>query len=664
MMNHTTTLLTFIHGFKGSDDTFDIFPSHLQDLLTKQLVETEGRSEQRIVIKIYPRYETRGNLPDAVNVFREWLVEQILTLEKENGNSSPIERPSVGVVLVGHSMGALVASDTLFSVLNDARSASASASGDRQTQSVARAKSGESKDEEEKEEAPRVEGKGVRDDAVNDPEKDRMTIFPAILGLLAFDTPFCGLSRAMFAYGAFAQYQQVSSAYGLVTSLSSLSFGGGSAGASNASASAADASSTAANTADAASAAGSSANQLESKNENNRPAWQLWQLLAMRTGAAGAIAAAGAAAYMNRERIGQGLGYLNKEDIGKGLSAVNRENIKQMFSQVSSENIQQGLAYISRENLGQGLAWLSGHLQFVGSLMKGQELQERIERLAALEGVGFADLYTSLGRNSYWSGGYFIAERTFVAVPAEKTGPSRFFVREVNTKAKDEIEAHTNMFDKAKNPGYDEMSERAKGLVLTWIKSHEARVLDPYPERRRRDMEKQVEVERNKAKYPGLTRYSYDDTKGFQESKAAGWIPSMSLPSMPGLPSYQGVTQYVPSMSWRRKQEDPPKEGGQPSDAKEDAPSAEHKAAEGEEKAEAVAQEAAEKPLPQEDEDLMSTLKRTGSVPGVTEDLVFAPSEAMDLTANGDQDNIAEDERPTSAGEEEIAGKAPVTGSG
>lgn len=557
-------------------------------------------------------------------------------------------------------MGALVASDTLFSFLNDARSASAS--GDEQTQAVAGGGSSEPASEG-KEEAPRVEGKAIRDDAVKDPEKDRMTIFPAILGLLAFDTPFCGLSRSMFAYGAFAQYQQVSSAYGLVTSLSSLSFGGGSSSAaSDASSSAADASNTAASTADAASSASSSANQLDNKNDNNRPAWQLWQLLAMRTGAAGAIAAAGAAAYMNRERIGQGLGYLNKEDIGKGLSAVNRENVKQMFSQVSSENIQQGLAYISRENLGQGLAWLSGHLQFVGSLMKGQELQERIERLAALEGVGFADLYTSLGRNSYWSGGYFIAERTFVAVPAEKTAPSRFFVREVNTKAKDEVEAHTNMFDKAKNPGYGEMSERAKGLVLTWVKSHEARMLDPYPERRRRDMLLQAEVERDKAKYPGLTKYSYGEAKGFQESKAAGWIPSMSLPSMPGLPSYQGVTQYVPSMSWRGKQQDSPNEGEQTTGSEEGQASAEQQTTEGEEKAEAVAQEAAEKPLPEDDEDLMSTLKRTGSVPGVTEDIVFAPSEAMDLVPNDDQSKIDQDERPTSAGEEETAGKAPITG--
>lgn len=36
-------------------------------------------------------------------------------------------------------------------------------------------------------------------------------MFPLIQGILAFDTPYNGLARSMFVYGAFSQYNKVRS---------------------------------------------------------------------------------------------------------------------------------------------------------------------------------------------------------------------------------------------------------------------------------------------------------------------------------------------------------------------------------------------------------------------------------------------------------------------
>jgi hypothetical protein len=65
-MPKKTVLLVFIHGFKGGDDTFDRFPPHLQALLSHALPAFN------IVQIRYPRFETRGDLKEAVANFKDW----------------------------------------------------------------------------------------------------------------------------------------------------------------------------------------------------------------------------------------------------------------------------------------------------------------------------------------------------------------------------------------------------------------------------------------------------------------------------------------------------------------------------------------------------------------------------------------------------------------
>ena len=312
--------------------------------------------------------------------------------KKHLDNPWPPTDRDVGVVLVAHSMGGFVAADSLFLSLKD------------------------------------------RSDDASPP-------FPLIQGILTFDTPYNGLARSMFVYGAFSNYQKVSSVFNAMTALSAAAPASLSRFAGNRSASSAAASS-------AATASGSST---------------AWQMIAVRTGTVGAIAAGGVAAYMHREAIMNGL---------KGMKNINKDSISEGYQQ-SVASLGQGLAYVNRGNVGTSFAWLSDHFTFVGSLMKQKELCRRLNRLASLKGVGVHDLYVSLGENGYWSGGYFVPERTFCAVPDGGHPAEHLFDRMVMKGAKDEVEAHVTMFRPEKNPRYEYMTETSADLVKKWFLSEE-----------------------------------------------------------------------------------------------------------------------------------------------------------------------------------------------
>ncbi|CAI4213199.1 unnamed protein product [Parascedosporium putredinis] len=224
-------------------------------------------------------------------------------------------------------------------------------------------------------------------------------------------------------------------------------------------------------------AAGSAASAATSSIPASSPAWKAWQLVAVRTGTVGAIAAGGAAAYMHREAIARGL---------RSVRNLNREAVVDGYRQGVGA-LGQGLAYINRGNVGRSYAWLADHFTFVGALLKPNELSRRLGRLAALRGVGIHDVYCSLGENGYWSGGYFVPERTFCAVPEPEHDAYNVFSRCVVAEAEDEIQAHMGMFEPKKNAEYAKMTENAAKLAVEWFLSEEPVVddekfRDPPPE--------------------------------------------------------------------------------------------------------------------------------------------------------------------------------------
>ncbi|KAL4721994.1 cofilin [Fusarium chlamydosporum] len=389
-----TLLLCFIHGFKGTDNTFHEFPYDLKKAVAKELPDDKVESV------VYPKYETSGELAQASEGFLEWLKERVMDIRKKKCEKPwPPHDRDVGVVLVAHSMGGFVAADSLFLAINE------------------RANNGDEND----------------------------LLFPLIQGILTFDTPYNGLARSMFVYGAFSNYQKVNSVFNVMTAISAA------APASLARLSARRA----ATSAVTASTRG--------------PQWKTWQLVAVKTGTVGAIAAGGVAAYMNREAIIQGM---------KSVKNINKESVAEGYRQ-GMDALGQGLAYINRGNVGKSFAWLSDHVTFVGALLRQKELNRRLERIGALKGVGMHDFYCSLGENGYWSGGYFVPERTFCAVPEESHSAFPIFERCVMLKADDEVEAHMTMFKPEKHRGYEEMTDKSAELVKEWFLSEDNIVDDP-----------------------------------------------------------------------------------------------------------------------------------------------------------------------------------------
>ncbi|GAB1320964.1 DUF676 domain-containing protein [Madurella fahalii] len=378
-------LLCFIHGFKGDDDTFGDFPKHLKDTIANNLPDHEVESV------VYPKYETKGELTQSTAAFLEWLKERVMDQRKLHlDNPWPPNDRKVGVILVSHSMGGFVASDALFRVL---------------------------------------------DDHCND-EGGAGPMFPFIQGIIAFDTPYNGLARSMFVYGAFSNYSKVSNVWNVMTALSA--------------------------------AAPSALSRLASRRALGTATGRIvkrssipktWQMIALRTGTVGVIAAGGVAAYMHRKQILEGV---------RTVRNLTKEDVVQGYQQ-SVDALGQGLAYINRGNVGESFTWLSDHLTFVGSLLKPNELNRRLERLAALKGVGVCDVYASLGENGYWSGGYFVPERTFCAVPAKDEPAAKLFTRQVVGGAPDEIKAHINMFKRDKNKEYEKMTNDAAQLIVGWF---------------------------------------------------------------------------------------------------------------------------------------------------------------------------------------------------
>ncbi|CAO2651914.1 Nn.00g001970.m01.CDS01 [Neocucurbitaria sp. VM-36] len=382
-----TILLCFIHGFKGGDETFRQFPSHLKALLQHALPKVT------ILTITYPQFETRGDLTECVARFREWLENKVIDLEVANSTPSPTIDPSVRTILVGHSMGGIVAAETLLSIIAEQPVPSLKNSQTGSTGSLT----------------------------------DHSTLmFPYIQGILAFDTPYLGIAPGVVAHGAEKHWQTASSAYSAYTNLAG-AFGWGNKD-STAGSGAVDASKM-------LPAPSQSGRAVSDSNADaaSAPLWQKYGRVAMFAGAAGAIAAGGAAAYMKKDQISQGVN------------------------------------------------WATSHLEFVGVLARPEEMRKRlasIAKMAHTQDFGFTNIYTTLGhavnsenKESGWTGKVAGKDRTFCNLP--KGELKNFFIPAVNDKSTAETWAHMSMFEPRNNPGYYTLSETAKEKIIEWAETTE-----------------------------------------------------------------------------------------------------------------------------------------------------------------------------------------------
>ena len=137
-------------------------------------------------------------------------------------------------------------------------------------------------------------------------------------------------------------------------------------------------------------------------------------------------------------------------------------------------------AYMKRDAITEGWSWVGSHLEFVGCLMRGEELKTRVSRVRKLSvehGIGFKDLYTVLGKaatgkDAQGKGGVLRIEdgekRTFCALPRQDEFRG-FFEGVVDEVATEETGAHMGMFERGRK-GYWLLVDKAKGLIEQWVK--------------------------------------------------------------------------------------------------------------------------------------------------------------------------------------------------
>jgi hypothetical protein len=232
--------------------------------------------------------------------------------------------------------------------------------------------------------------------------------FPHIVGILAFDTPYLGLAPSVLTHSAQEKWKSASAAYSTFSSITSGLFA------------------TQAAVEGTKSSSGQQERERREREEKNELAdqslWGKWGKVAAYSGAAAALAGGAAAAYIKREDIGAGFG------------------------------------------------WVQSHLEFVGVLMKAQELQDRVNRASTIDGVGFANLFTSLGGDRMGTSMLYQGkERTFCSLPEDDSPLRKKFFRCVNVQANDEVAAHCSMFEKKTNPAHADLVDRARSLICLWV---------------------------------------------------------------------------------------------------------------------------------------------------------------------------------------------------
>ena len=360
-------------------------------------------------------------------------------MEVENETPSPTVDPSVHVFLLGHSMGGIVAAETLILL-----------SYEQPIQSDSK-----------------HEGDQKRENSDTSTADDQDTLaggvesfmFPHVQGLIAFDTPFLGIAPGAVSYTAEGQYRAVSNAISDVASV----FGIGKGSKANSSGTR-QSSESVSSSEGAGVGAAAATTSTDPDDVAAGPSWQRWGRYAMFAGALGAAAAGGAAAiYQQRQNIASGLSWVTSHLEFVGCLARTSELRDRL----------ELLARIGRER---GI----GCTNFYTCLGKGaQALQEKTrmagkssfsERMIPSKNRTFCTLPRTQNKgddNSNSNGNGNGTDDQPNSSSPEQGGIS--WIEAVNNKAGDEIKAHTCMFLPRENPGLHTLVLRACDVIANSI---------------------------------------------------------------------------------------------------------------------------------------------------------------------------------------------------
>ncbi|OJD17304.1 hypothetical protein AJ78_02592 [Emergomyces pasteurianus Ep9510] len=418
-----TLLLVFIHGFKGGDDTFGGFPAHLRALVSHALPSVD------VTAVVYPKFETKGDLNECVAKFREWLQNTVIDLEVANEAPSPTVDPSVHVFLIGHSMGGIVAAETLLLLAAEQLLPTPSNLTSSRTSSE-------------------TEGK---------PVEANTFMFPHIQGLLAFDTPFLGIAPGVVSYTAENHYRTATAAYGAISEVASVFGWGGAKKSDNKAGNTPAADENTKSAAPALPPATSTPSMASSTDDAAAtPSWQRWGRYAMYAGAAGAVAAGGAAAlYSQRDKFLEGWSWATShlEFVG---CLTRPEELRRRLSATAKLQQERGI----------------GCGEFYTCLGKGAVA------VPASTGANTSSTTSSLSR-------YILRSkmRTFCNLPSDVDEDDDKddvkgkyldmsgikWIKATNDKATDETKAHMSMFSPMENPSFYDLAQQASELLVGWV---------------------------------------------------------------------------------------------------------------------------------------------------------------------------------------------------
>ncbi|EFP78521.1 hypothetical protein PGT21_025230 [Puccinia graminis f. sp. tritici] len=370
-------LLVWLHGFKGGDDTFESFPERLTFLLTETWPHTQCTSI------IYPAYDTRGSLSKASEVFLDWLTVKTTEYETAHATTSQgksktdVGREQAYVILLGHSMGGLVIADATLKLIRE------------------------------------------RDSQTNLQDS---IIWPGIIGLIGYDTPYYGLNPTFFTNTANEYLGHAKTAQQVMNNLGlGLAFGMGAAGSSSANGP------TAAQKKDKSSPEPHKKDQEQKATTQPTNAASNWMKLGLAAVGVAGLAAAAGTTYWQKDKI--------------------------------------------TENVG----WAASHLDYVKELFETDRLNQRMTDIIKLQPVmNFHCFYTEIPKVDPNS-----SDRHFIILPSSKTQPrgidASFSVNQ-NQKAANEINAHTTMFNQNLNSGYWDLGKDSARLISNWLQeSHQHR---------------------------------------------------------------------------------------------------------------------------------------------------------------------------------------------
>ncbi|KAL7421529.1 hypothetical protein Q5752_003298 [Cryptotrichosporon argae] len=356
--------LVWVHGFKGNDVTFEHFPERV----TKILEDTHP--SLRVQSHVFPAYQTRGELSAATEHFVEWLATKVVALENDHGAGRGAG--SAQVVLCGHSMGGLLIADAAQRIAQTTR------------------------------------------------EGDPM--WPNVVGILAFDTPYLGLHPHVFKHHLSRAASHLDTAKTLASNLIVLSpfalgLGFGKKSATTSPAPTPSRSGTPANRPPPTPAADEIGSALPPSDAAASSSSKPWFSLPSIP------APSGKAMY--------GLGAL-----ALGAAAA-------------------GTAYYRRDDLVMGWTWGYEHMTFVRALWDDNGMCARldnIDRLGRERAVVFANFFTHLPPS-----GQYTSARTFALLPPRTHPTFPHWRPATNTRAADEVGAHMYMFNGRTNDGFYEL---------------------------------------------------------------------------------------------------------------------------------------------------------------------------------------------------------------